>query len=148
MTAGYAQMTNWIDQDITLGGQAAVPSVAYTDAWRYSGKADVVSLGTSFAWTERLTLIGQFEYVHGVNTYATPPSPPSPPNPAGVDFSDLPGYSAVSIETYRVAAGFDYLLRAGMSTFVRYNFYDFSDLAQGVYTGQSHMVLAGLTGTF
>ena len=51
-------------------------------------------------------------------------------------------------DIYRVTAGFDYMIRPRIDTFVRYNFYDFIGDTQAYNSGVAHMFLAGLSGTF
>ncbi|MFV2066321.1 MAG: hypothetical protein ACC645_05025, partial [Pirellulales bacterium] len=54
VSGGLAFFSNWIDQDITLG-QLSTPG---TTRWSYGGQSDVVNLGTTYAWSDRLTLTG------------------------------------------------------------------------------------------
>ncbi len=49
---GLGFYSNWIDQDITLGSKSN-PS---TLPWEYGGRSDVINLGTTYAWTNRMTL--------------------------------------------------------------------------------------------
>jgi hypothetical protein len=166
VTGGFAQLTNWINQDITMGGNEAPGrdgrpelSLPMTSLWRYQGIADLVNLGTSYAMTERLTLTGGAEYVWGENVFINDPqyytvqtytkqAPSTATKTTNVDMSNLPGFSRVDVRTWRVSAGLDYLLRRNMSTFFRYNYFDYGDLAAAYNTGASHQVLGGLTGTY
>ncbi|MCU0961206.1 MAG: hypothetical protein MUF48_13985, partial [Pirellulaceae bacterium] len=123
--AGYANLTNWITQDITLGredGVGATPGelIAFTAPWNFTGRSDVINLAASFAATERLSLMTQAEYVRAENFFLVPPSPPT----ANPPYTDLPGYSAVVNDIYRITAGVDYLIRPRINAFVRYNIYD------------------------
>jgi len=172
LSAGFAQLTNWIDQDITLGSQgrygASGPNVnqweetpGFTAPWRYGGKSDVVNLGSTYALTQRLSLTGCFEYVRARDSYATPPGPPTsgplavenPPAAGGgvidvTPYTQLSDASRVEVETYRLSAGFDYCVRNGVTTFFRYNYYDYGDLAMLYNAGEAHMFLAGLSANY
>lgn len=164
LTGGFADLTNWIYQDITLGanglpGRDGRPelSLPLTAPWRYAGRADVATLSTSYAVNDCLTLTGGAEYVWGTNVFVNNPQTytvdtytnvGNNTTTTDVDMSDLPSYSRVALRTWRLSAGWDYLVRRNVSTFFRYNYYDFGDLADLYNAGQSHMFLAGLTGTY
>ncbi|MCU0961349.1 MAG: hypothetical protein MUF48_14725, partial [Pirellulaceae bacterium] len=98
----------------------------------------------SYAATERLSLMTQAEYVRAENFFLAPPSPPT----ANPPYTDLPGYSAVINDIYRITAGVDYLIRPRINAFVRYNFYDFIDDTATFNSGVAHMFLGGVSGTF
>ena len=105
--------------------------------------------------------------MHGANYFNTPPSPytvlgSTLPNgqvnwngtavtqPGGVpvNYTDVPAYSRVEVNTYRVLLGLDYSLQQNVSTFLRYNYYDYDDVTQAYNSGVSHIFLAGVTGTY
>jgi hypothetical protein len=145
--AGYASLTSWITQDITLGredGKQPNELIAWTVPWSFTGKSDVINLAASYAATEKLRLMSQLEYVRAENFYQAPQSPPTATTP----YTDLPGYSAVVNNVYRVTAGFDYLIRPRIDAFFRYNFYDFVDDTSTYNSGVAHMFLGGVSGTF
>lgn len=161
-TVGYANLTNWINQDITLGiedGSTDLELPTYTTAWRYGGRADVFNIGNSYAVTSNFRLINGFEYVRGENyfsPFADPPDNRIPTIPANlppqivpaIPYTDLPAYSAIETNIYRFTTGFDYQLRRYVNTYFRYNYYDYDD-AYAVYNnGTAHAFLAGLSGTF
>lgn len=151
-TVGYANLTNWINQDITLGIEDgfnndgtvnAAERPAFTAPWSYAGRADVFNIGTTYAVTVNLRLVGGFEYVRGENYFDPPPITVAP-----IPYTDLPAYSAIETNIYRFNAGFDYELRRYVNTYFRYNYYDYDD-AYAVYNnGTAHAFLAGLSGTF
>jgi hypothetical protein len=122
---------------------------AFTAPWSYSGRADVLNLGGTFAYSPRLTLISGFEFVHSYNLFAEPPAPATA-LPAGVDtYSDLPGYSQVRVNTYRWTAGTDYQLSRNINSFFRYNYFDYADRGATPFnSGTAHMFLAGLSGVY
>jgi len=148
-TGGYATFSNWIVQDITLGrengGGNEFP--AFTAPWRYAGRADVLNGGVNFAWTCRTTLVGGVEYVRSRNVITDVPSSPEA-LAAGNPYTDMPSYSQVRVNTWRLTAGVDYELSQYMNTFVRYNFLDYDDRAMPYNAGQAHMVMGGLSGVF
>lgn len=153
---GFATFSNWITQDITLGredGLTTNEARSWTSPWDYAGRADVFNLGASFLVTCRLTLVGGVEYVRSRNVFADPGTPP-PENQAtnplipALPYSDLPGYSAVRVNTLRLTAGADYELARNINTFFRYNYFDYDDRAMLYNAGTAHMFLAGLSGVF
>ncbi|MHB1037375.1 MAG: hypothetical protein ACYC35_22545 [Pirellulales bacterium] len=144
LSGGYSNFANSIEQDITLGGGSS-----FTSPWQYTAKSDVFNIASAYAWTDRLTLTQGFEYVRGLNVITDTPTPAgaiSYDNPPGYD--SLGSYSRVSVETFRISAGVDYLWRPGISTYFRYNWYDYGDLSAAYNSGQSHMFLGGLTAVF
>ncbi len=146
LVAGYASLTNWITQDITLGREdgGAGELTAWTTPWNFVGDSDVINLAASYAATEKLRLMSQVEYVRAENYFLAPAAPATATTP----YTDLPGYSAVINDLYRLSAGFDYLIRPQIDVFVRYNFYDVIDSTADYNSGTAHMFLAGLSGTF
>ena len=117
---------------------------AWTTPWNFTGNSNVINLASSYAATEKLRLMSQLEYVRAENYFLAPASPPTATTP----YTDLPGYSAVINDIWRVSAGFDYLIRPRIDAFVRYNFYDIIDSTDSYNSGVAHMVLGGLSGTF
>jgi hypothetical protein len=166
VTGGFADLTNWIYQDITLGSVGPTTagrdgrletSIPLTAPWRYAGRADLVNLNSSYAVNDCLTLTGGAECVWSSNAFVNTPQTytvdsytgvGNTTTPTNVDMSDLPSYSRVDVRTWRLSAGYDYLLRQNMSTFFRYNYFDYGDYATTYNAGQSHMFLAGLSGTY
>ncbi len=160
MSGGYSQLTNWINQDITMGDKPGATNGttigAWTSPWQYMAKSDVVTLSTSYAATECLTVTGGAEYVRGVNAITNAPSPATAtaagslvPGGSNLPYNnDLINYSRVEITTWRLSAGADYLLRRGVSTFFRYNYFDYRDATQSFNIGTTSNILVGLTGTY
>jgi len=64
------------------------------------------------------------------------------------DWSSLPGRSAVIVETTRLTAGVDYWWRERISTYLRYNYFDYNDQGAGIESGTAHMFLAGINAMF
>jgi hypothetical protein len=157
LTGGYASFSNWIDQDITLGRQdgglsrGAQEFTAWTDAWRYSGRADVINLGAAYVVSCDLTLTGGVEYVRGANFISN-----IPPNTYSeltipertITYDDIPDYSRVHVNVYRVTLGADYDVTCNTGVFLRYNYQDYDDLAMPWNTGAAHMFLAGVSGVY
>jgi hypothetical protein len=147
MSAGLATFSNWIDQAITLGRENGAPATeltAWTSEWNYGGRADVLNLGTTYLWTDRVQLVGGFEYVRAYNRFAAPPAPAT----AVGGYADLPGYSEVRVNTYRFTAGVDYALSDLTTCFLRYNFYEYDDIASPEFAGIAHMVLGGVSAVY
>ncbi len=146
-SGGFATLSNWINQDVTLGredGGSAGELPAWTSPWSYQGRANVLNLGVSYAVSRDLRLNAGFEQARTWNYFDAPPSPAT----ATPDYSDLPTYSRVRVTTYRVLAGVDYELTQYFNSFLRYNYYDYNDKAMDFNAGQAHMFLAGVSGVF
>lgn len=145
-TGGYAYSSNWIDQDITLGFTTPdvppPPVVTETTRWSYWGENHLVSFSAHYDWSECVQLMGGYEYDRGTNTFVVPPSP------AGADWSQLPSFADVVVETQRLTAGIDYQPARNMNLYFRYVYFDWSDLSAGLYSGTSHMFLTGATRTW
>ena len=60
---------------------------------------------------------------------------------------NLGSYSLVKMESYRFGLGADYLLRPRVTTYARYNYYDYQD-DSGLTSGQASMFLVGASATF
>jgi len=127
-SGGLAFYSNWIDQDITLGGL----SDPVTSQWNYAGRSDTVNLGSTYAWTDRLTLTGGYEYVYG-NGFSPPTLWP-----------DLPQYSDVLVTINRWTAGIDYQMGRGIDSYFRYQMFDYEDKTKAYNSGTANMFLIGL----
>ena len=132
-SGGLAFFRTWIDQDITLGGL----SDPLTSRWDFQGSSDVVNLGTTYAWTDALTLSGGFAFVRGNNQFSSPAIP-----------YDLSQFSAVIVETTRWTAGLDYQLSSATDFYFRYQFFDYDDRSQDLDSGAANMFLAGVDAVF
>jgi hypothetical protein len=145
LTSGYAFLSNWIDQDITLGANRGDPTEIETTRWNYAGENHLVSLGANYAWTPRVQLIGGYEFNRGSNTFDIPLSPHAAD---GVDWSTVEEVADVIVETHRVTAGVDWQPYRDMNVYLRYIFFDYDDISADVTSGTAHMVLAGATRTW
>lgn len=143
LTSGYAFYSNWIDQDITLGANRGDPTEIETTRWDYVGKNHLVSVGANYALTPCMQLIGGYEFNHGSNTFNIPPSP----HP-GVDWSTVQAVADVIVETHRMTAGVDWQPYRDTNLYLRYIFFDYQDISADLYSGTSHMALAGATRTW
>ncbi len=146
VSGGLAFYSNWIDQDITVGKGHPIrgggPEPVDNMRFAYGGRATVVTLGSRYAATERVTLRGDVEFVDSRNGFLEPISP------SGADYQFLPGASDVVTETTRISAGVDYWLRDGISCYFVYNYYNWNDLAGNNESGSASMFLGGLTATY
>jgi hypothetical protein len=139
LTTGYAYFTNWIDQDITTGFRF---NPVETSRWSYGGVNQVFSFDSIFAWTPAVNLIAGVEWDRGNNSFSVPPST------TGADWSQLPIYSDVIVETIRIKAGIDYEIRSGIGCYFRYNYFDYADLGQNLYSGTANFFLAGVNAIY
>ncbi len=158
LSAGAAVMDGYINQDVSLGQLRPIPSTnvsGLTAPWQYNSSADVFNLGSRYMITEKASLSGEFEYVHGLNSvYApvdpatsTPIVPGAPGNGPAAPYT-LGQYSLVKMQSFRLGAGLDYRLRPRVTTFARYNYYDYQDISSGLTSGQAHMLLGGMSALF
>ena len=111
LTAGYANFDQSLTQNINIG----VPAPT-TTPWTYESKADVFNIGTTYRVSPKVILNGNFEYVRGLDVITQ-------------SQYDLGQYSLVSNITYRISAGADYLVRRNLTTFFRYNYFDYGALS-------------------
>lgn len=165
LSGGYGYYTNWIDQDITIGDQTDRWSGSgaswrhyldpETTRWSYVGRAQVVNVGTRYDWTDALTLTGSVEWVRGKNRFDSPSPDPYDLSPTGTpgfpvtpDWSDLPDYSDVLVQTTRVSAGVDWQLTCSVTSYFRYIYFDYEDKSVDRNSGTAHMFLGGLAATY
>jgi hypothetical protein len=143
-SAGYAYLTNWIQQAITLGDDFdnGAPYAPVTRNWNYGGQSEVWSLGTTYAWTRRFTLRGNLQYVQGRNEIAS-------------TVFDEPTFGRRSrnrrgTQWTRSACrqGFDYRLPPGATSYFRYSYLDYDDSVRPAREGAAHLFLAGLSGRY
>jgi hypothetical protein len=141
LSGGYAYFTNWIDQDITLGfttpGVPVPPVRTETTRWGYGGKSHVLSFNGNYALTSTVGLVAGYEYCRGSNAFSVPASP------AGADWSALPSFADVLVDTQRVTVGSDWQPADNMTVFARYILFDWDDIAANLDSGTAHMGLAG-----
>jgi predicted porin len=143
-SAGYAYLTNWIRQGITLGDDfnSAEPYSPVTRNWDYGGRSEVWSLGSTYAWTRCLQLRGNLQYVRGRNEIAstvfdTPHVWP-----------EIAELARDAMDSTRLSAGFDYRLHPCAMGYVRYNYLQYDDRVRTSNDGAAHLLLAGLAGRY
>jgi hypothetical protein len=155
MTAGVAYLTNWIDQNITLGNDFVVDPTdpgrllnPVTGRWDYGGHATVLSYSVDYAWKPNLRLIAGYEYTRSENGFSDPGyiGVDGAGDPAFVD-PNLGQYSRVLVETQRITVGADWKPepKSPMSVYARYIMFDYEDKTQSYNSGLAHMALAGFT---
>jgi hypothetical protein len=143
---GFSEMDSWINQGISAGPLNNTGD-GINVPWAFQGTSDVFTLGTRYAATSKLSFMGQFEYVHGINaSFATVPSSAQTPT-TGAAY-DLGQYSLVKEQSFRFETGVDYLITRRITTYLRYDYYDFQDLSTGYLSGQQNMILGGMSATF
>lgn len=136
VSLGYAFLSNWIDQDITIG---FLDNPTETTQWNYDGYSNLVSCHTSYAYSPRTNLVGGVEWNRGSNVFAVPASP------AGADWTALPTFSDVIVETTRVNVGVDHEFRPLMTAYFRYVLFDYDDRSVDYNSGRANMFLGGLS---
>jgi hypothetical protein len=139
LTGGYANFTSWIDQDVAIGFRQNPLDMLQSN---YRGKSELVTLQATYAWSPCLKFIGGFEWNRGRNVFSLSQSM------TGADFSQLPSFSDVIVETTRFIAGVDYQFRPKVSCYFRYNYFDFADKTQDFNSGTAHFFLGGIAATY
>lgn len=136
LTGGYAWLSNWIDQDVTIGFRN---NPTETTTWNYGGYNNLFSINANYACSPRAQLVGGLEWDRGSNTFSVPLSP------AGADWAALPTFSNTIVETTRVNLGVDYEFGPSINGYFRYVHFDFDDLSMDFNSGTADMLLAGVT---
>lgn len=138
--------------------------------WKYVSTADVLTLGFRYQATCKLSFTGLFEYVRGTDenfaTYNPASEKPGTP-PATWAYYGYPGtpvtvvngavvpntavnigqYSLVKMNSYRLELGADYRLSQNVTTFARFDYYDYED-DTGLDSGQQNMFMVGASAKF
>lgn len=160
--AGFAQMDSWINQNVwqyPLGSAIAPSALPFSvpAPAAFNNRSQVVNLGTRYAWTPKFSTCATVEYVYALNATSIPVTPTAA---SGVSPYDLGQYSVVNSDTVRLTLGADYLWSPCISTFARYNYYNFEDLSpvpatggtssatNTNMTGQANMFLVGMSAKF
>ena len=94
-------------------------------------------MGTSYFWTEQISLLGGFELVQSHDAFD--PFEPWP---------DLPTYSDVIVDRTRITAGVDWRCFTNGNAYLRYIYEDFEDRSVIYNSGTAHMFLTGLSRIF
>ena len=137
---GYGFFSNWIDQDISIRNGTTPNSE--TTAWNYDAVNHLVSFNTNYQLTQTVKLFGGYEWNRGNNVFSNPTST------TGANWNLGPGlssYSDVLVETQRFSTGADWSPYRDTNLFVRYDYFDFNDIASNVGSGTTNMLLTGVT---
>lgn len=190
LNGGYASFNNSIEQLIALGDQygdnllnttgATVPNPAFPgfgppfigprdyfepdvfqSLWRFASRSQVVNLGATYAWTQRVKLTGGYEYTWSRAGITSNPAPATaidpadtvaPPTVVTLDpataWQTIREVSDVVVRTNRITGGVDYLARERVTLFFRYNYFGYDDLGGTGYTGRVHGLLGGMSAMF
>jgi hypothetical protein len=137
LSAGCGLYSNQIEQDILFPSDTPLVETWDRSRWDYGGRFRVLSLGTTYAWTEKITLSGGLEFVAGRD--AVDPLQPWPDLSQDID---------VIVDRTRVTAGVDWQLRDRISAYFRYRFEEYVDRSADYNSGEAHMFLAGLSAVY
>lgn len=138
-----AVMTNWIDQNITLGDDYLEPGAPnlglkapVTLPWFYGGRNFVGTFRADYRCSKTTRLYAGYEYVHGKDAFDNR------------NFQALWGtlgeFSKVIVDTHQILAGIDWRPTELISVYLRYTFFDYVDARASYNNGTAHMVMAGL----
>jgi hypothetical protein len=143
-SAGYAWYSNWISQDITMGDQVGgfqpggrIFLDPVTSRFSYGGHAQVITLGSSYAVTERVILSSGIEFSRSRDVF----------DPLTL-WPDLPTFSDILVETTRYNVGVDWQLRERISCYWRYIYLDYEDETVAYNSGTAHMLLTGVSAIY
>jgi hypothetical protein len=145
LTASGAILSNWIEQNITLGDDFVMPGMPnltppVTRPWNYAGTANILSFRANYRLYDDLRLSAGYEYSRGSDSFS---------NRSFTDlWPDLPQYSDVLVVTHRVTAGIDWRPTELLTVYFRYVYFDYDDKLPGLSRGISNMFLAGLSMIF
>jgi hypothetical protein len=135
-TTGYAFLSNWIDQNVTIGFQN---NPTETTQWNYDGYNQLFNISGNYAWSQKTQLVGGVEWNEGSNSFTVPPSP------AGANWTALPTFSDVAVETTRINVGIDHEFTPAANAYFRYVYFDYDDQSANIYSGTTNMFLLGMT---
>jgi hypothetical protein len=151
---GAAEMDSWINQNVTLANLGAAGGTSVPVPWQYLGVADVINFSARYRATERLSFLGELEFVHGENSSSAVVNPNLQSGNAWTPYGNPPyatynigQYSLVKMASYRVGLGADYRVTANFSTYARYNYYDYQD-DSGTTSGTLNAFLLGASAKF
>ena len=163
LNAGFAYYTNFTDRSVAFGAgedHNITPYGLLQNQWSYTSRASVVNFGSGYDVTSNVRLVGQVEYVKGLQTANLTAGDPRYPALSATT-AGIAQLQRNDVATTRVTAGVDYKLSRHWSSYVRYVLYNYDDAADqaqfaasttpitGLPTsGVSNMFLGGLTGTF
>jgi hypothetical protein len=146
LTAGYADFTDFIAQDINVGDVIGNGISQFTGVWRYAGREHVFHVGTTYAFTPCVLLTGRVEYVDGIDRITQAQGTSADLGFQNFDF--IPEAAFQSVQTIRVISGVDWRIRPRVAAYFRYIFEDYDDRAQPDNTGQVHFFLGGFSAFF
>jgi hypothetical protein len=144
LTTSVAFMSNWIDQNITLGDdyiQPDAPEVGLlspvTRPWFYGGRSTVITTRADYKVSHQVRVYAGYEYVYGRDAID---------NRGFVDlWPDLGSYSQVITRTSRILAGVDWNPYELLGVYLRYVYFDYDAVTSPDDSGSVHMLLAGLS---
>lgn len=140
-SAGAGYYNSFIDQDITVGAFEIPGLELFTTNWDYDARTQVYNIGTRYAFTNRLSLNGNIEWLRGVNVF-------NAPTPPGDDLEVAEDVAGIIVEQTRFTLGADYVIGPRITAFTRYIFLDFEDIDDGWDSGTAHLLLGGLSAVF
>jgi hypothetical protein len=147
LTGSVAFLSNWLEQNITLGDDYITPGMPAgsltppeTRRWNYGGTANIFSCRANYRLREDISLFAGYEYSRGNDRFG---------NRGFADlWPDLPQYSTVLVVTQRINTGIDWRPTELLTVYFRYIFFDYDDKSPGYNRGQAHIFLAGLSMIF
>ncbi len=144
LVGSAAFMSNWIDQNITLGDdyvEPGAPNVGLlnpvTLPWFYGGRSSIFTARADYRWTPTVRVYAGYEFVHGNDAIQNRNFTSA--------WGNLGDFSQVINDTHRVLAGLDWKPTELMSVYLRYTFFEYDEANASYNNGTAHMVMAGLT---
>ena len=99
-------------------------------------------MGSTYAWTRRLLLRGNLQYVRGRNEIA------STVFDEPYVWPEIAELARDRMDSIRLSAGFDYRLHPCATSYFRYSYLEYDDSVQTLNDGTAHLFLAGLSGRY
>lgn len=140
LTANAGYFANRTNQNITIGDDYFLPGdplplfSPLTGRWSYSGDAVVLGCSANYWFTCTVRFTADYEISDGRNQIT---------NSDG--FANLGTFSTVRNIMQQVRVGVDWRPRDRVTTFLRYQYMNFDDLADSTNSGTMNMVLGGMT---
>jgi hypothetical protein len=163
INGGVAYYTEFTDRDVAFGAgedHTFTPYGLLQNQWSYVSRASVFNLGSSYDLTCKVRLVGQAEYVKGLQAAQQIAGDPRFPA-LDSTLAGIPNNFRQEVYSTRLTAGVDYQMSRRWSAYVRYVLYNYQDSADEAriaastqpvtglpLSGTSNMFLGGVTGMF
>jgi hypothetical protein len=153
LSANADYFTNQIKQNITIGddsdtsftgsGSTFASFAPYTSRWVFGGTAVEFGGGITYQYSAKLRLTADYEATFGKDLI-NGGTVVGLGTPVVNSFIPLGNFARVRNVLQQACAGLDYKPHERMTLYVRYQYINFQDLVDSLYSGNMNMILAGL----